>query len=99
VAQILDITERKTAELGRAAVRAGSGALPGLSPRERQVLGLLAEGHTSAETAAALGIGEETVQTHVRRAMTKLSARTRTQAVAIALRHGLLDEPSAAAAA
>jgi DNA-binding CsgD family transcriptional regulator len=73
--------------------------VPGLSPRERQVLGLLAEGHTSAETAAALGIGEETVQTHVRRAMTKLSARTRTQAVAIALRHGLLDEPSAAAAA
>jgi PAS domain S-box-containing protein len=98
VAQILDITDRKAVELGKAAASAGPG-VPGLSPRERQVLGLLAEGHTSAETAAALGIGEETVQTHVRRAMTKLSARTRTQAVAIALRHGLLDEPSAAAAA
>ena len=98
VAQILDITDRKAVELGKAAASAGPGA-PRLSPRERQVLGLLAEGHTSAETAAALGIGEETVQTHVRRAMTKLSARTRTQAVAIALRLGLLDEPSAAAAA
>ena len=98
VAQVLDITERMRAELGKAPVGAGLTAAPSLSPRERQVLGLLAEGQTSAETAASLGIGEQTVQTHVRRAMAKLSARTRTEAVATALRLGLLDEPSAAAA-
>jgi PAS domain S-box-containing protein len=93
VAQVLDITDRKQAELSRVVASPRPSGLPALSPRERQVLTLLADGQTSAETAAALGIGEETVQTHVRRAMTKLSARTRTQAVAIALRYGLLEEP------
>ena len=98
VAQVLDITERMRAGLGKAAPGAGLTTVPGLSPRERQILGLLAEGQTSVEAAASLGIGEETVQTHVRRAMAKLKARTRTEAVATALRLGLLDEPSAAAA-
>ena len=59
------------------------------------MLGLLAGGQTSAEAAATLGIGEETVQTHVRRAMAKLSARTRTEAVATSLRLGLLDGAAA----
>jgi PAS domain S-box-containing protein len=99
VAQVLDISDRKHVELGGPVVTPKPTDLPALSPRERQVLALLAEGQTSAETAATLGIGEETVQTHVRRAMTKLAARTRTQAVAIALRHGLLDGPPASAAA
>jgi DNA-binding CsgD family transcriptional regulator len=66
-----------------------------LSPREREVLTLLAAGDTSAEVARRLGIGEETVQTHVRRSMAKLSARTRTEAVAIALRAGWLHHASA----
>ncbi len=98
VAQVLDINERMRVELGKEPAGIGLTTVPGLSPRERQVLGLLAEGQTSAETAVSLGIGEETVQTHVRRAMAKLSARTRTGAVATALRLGLLDEPSATAA-
>jgi PAS domain S-box-containing protein len=97
VAQALDITDRKRVELGSVS---GVRRVPGgsLSPRERQVLGLLSEGQTSAETAASLGIGEETVQTHVRRAMAKLSARTRTEAVATALRIGELDGREAVAA-
>jgi DNA-binding CsgD family transcriptional regulator len=99
VAQILDISDRKQAELSHVTQSQTPPEMPALSPRERQVLALLAEGQTSAETAATLGIGEETVQTHVRRAMTKLSARTRTQAVAIALRYGLLDDSSAPAVA
>ena len=98
VAQVLDITERTRAEPERAPAGADSTTVPGLSPRERQVLGLLAEGHTSAETAAYLGIGEQTVQTHVRRTMAKLSARTRTEAVATALRLRLLGDRDAAAA-
>ena len=98
VAQVLDITERKLAELDATVVGARLATIGALSPRERQVLGLLSEGHTSAEAAASLGIGEETVQTHVRRAMAKLSARTRTEAVATALRLGLLEGPSAVAA-
>jgi PAS domain S-box-containing protein len=98
VAQVLDVTERKRSELGSAAVGARKGVVGSLSPRERQVLGLLADGKTSAEAAASLSIGEETVQTHVRRSMAKLSARTRTEAVATALRLGLLDGPAAFAA-
>lgn len=98
VVQVLDITERKLAELDASVVGARLATIGTLSPRERQVLGLLSEGHTSADAAASLGIGEETVQTHVRRAMAKLSARTRTEAVATALRLGLLGGPSAAVA-
>jgi PAS domain S-box-containing protein len=99
VAQILDITDQKRAEVERAAgssprVDHDRSSTP-LSPREREVLTLLAAGDTSAEVAARLGIGEETVQTHVRRSMAKLSARTRTEAVAIALRAGWLDHASA----
>ena len=56
------------------------------------MLGLLAEGSTSAEASKQLAISAETVQTHVRRAMGKLGARSRTQAVAAALRLGLLHD-------
>lgn len=67
-----------------------SGRCP-LTAREREVLALLAGGETSAAAAERLGIGDETVQTHVRRAMRKLPARTRTEAVAIALSAGWLE--------
>src|SRR4029077_17281106 len=56
--------------------------LPVLTPREREVLELLAEGMTNDGAAAALLISPETVQTHVRKAMAKLDADTRTEAVA-----------------
>ncbi|CAB4931620.1 unannotated protein [freshwater metagenome] len=59
-----------------------------LSPRERQVLQLLAEGLTSGQLAEALGISEETVKTHVTNAKRKLGAHTRAQAIALALRDG-----------
>lgn len=57
-----------------------------LSRRERQILDLLAAGHTGEEVAQALVISPETVRTHIRNAMEKLQARTRTHAVALALR-------------
>jgi PAS domain S-box-containing protein len=56
-----------------------------LTPREREILGLVALGDTSAEIAAQLVISTETVRTHVSNAMAKTGARTRAQLVAIAL--------------
>lgn len=52
-----------------------------LSPREKEVLGLLAEGCLYKEIAEKLGIGHETVRTHVQRIYQKLQVRTRTEAV------------------
>lgn len=52
-----------------------------LSPREREVLKCVAQGLTNARIATELGIGAGTVRTHLRVAMRKLGARTRTEAV------------------
>ena len=62
-----------------------------LTPRERQVLSLVATGGTNEKVAQALGISTETVQSHVRNAMGKLGAETRTEAVATAIRRSLID--------
>jgi DNA-binding NarL/FixJ family response regulator len=59
-----------------------------LSPREREVLDLLAQGLNGEEVAVRLVLSPETVRTHVRNAMEKLEAHTRVHAVAIALRQG-----------
>src|SRR5215210_6228265 len=61
-----------------------------LTQRERDVLRLLADGNSNEEIGKALFISPETVRTHVRKAMTKLDADTRTQAVATALRMSLI---------
>jgi PAS domain S-box-containing protein len=61
-----------------------------LTGRERQVLELVANGMTNDRAAEKLGISAETVQSHVRNAMAKLEADTRTQAVATALRQSLI---------
>jgi DNA-binding CsgD family transcriptional regulator len=59
-----------------------------LSPREREVLGLVKEGHSARSIAERLNIGVETVRTHVVHARKKLDARTRAEAVARALETG-----------
>ena len=64
--------------------------LPALTQRERDVLRLLADGHSNEEIGKRLFISPETVRTHVRKAMDKLNADTRTQAVATALRQSLI---------
>jgi DNA-binding NarL/FixJ family response regulator len=61
-----------------------------LTQRELDVLGLLAEGLPHEEIGRRLGIGSETVRTHLRKASHRLGATTRTQAVAKALRLGLI---------
>jgi HD-GYP domain-containing protein (c-di-GMP phosphodiesterase class II)/DNA-binding CsgD family transcriptional regulator len=62
-----------------------------LSPRERDVLTLLASGATSEDAATALGLSRETVRTHVRNAISRLGAHTRTHAVALALDSGQIS--------
>jgi DNA-binding NarL/FixJ family response regulator len=63
---------------------------PSLSPREREVLRLVSEGKKNEEIGKQLFISSDTVRTHLRRAITKLGASNRTQAVAIALRRSLI---------
>jgi DNA-binding NarL/FixJ family response regulator len=63
---------------------------PALTQREREVLALLADGLSHQQIGKKLSISSETVRTHVRKACERLGARTRTQAVATALRRGLL---------
>lgn len=62
-----------------------------LTPRERDVLALVADGRSYQEIAEALSISVSTVQQHVTRAVGRLAASTRTQAVAMALRRFLID--------
>lgn len=66
-----------------------SPALRSLSPREREVLGLMAAGHTNTEIAETLVVSLATVKTHVRSILAKLDARDRVQAVLLAHRHGV----------
>jgi DNA-binding NarL/FixJ family response regulator len=62
-----------------------------LTARERQALGLLADGASTAEVAARLGVAVNTARNHVQRVLEKLGARSKLEAVAIARREGLLD--------
>ena len=69
---------------------AESERMPQLTKREREVLRLLADGLTNEEIGKRLFLSPETVRTHVQKAMRRLEADTRTQAVALALRQSLI---------
>ena len=62
-----------------------------LSPRELEVLGLVAKGHANKEIAARLAITEETVKSHITKILSKLAANDRTHAVTIGLKRGIID--------
>jgi len=62
-----------------------------LTVRQREILQMLADGMQTEAVARELGLSTETVRTHTKRILAKLHADTRTQAVAIAIRNGLLN--------
>lgn len=69
----------------------GASSRPTLTPRETEVLAHVADGLSHQEIGNQLSISPETVRTHVRKACERLNARTRTHAVATALRLGLFQ--------
>jgi DNA-binding CsgD family transcriptional regulator len=90
-------SESKPVEL--CAIDGGDGSPPRrrpakkLSGKERAVLAGLARGHTTEQIADGLFVSPHTVRTHVKNGMRKLGARTRAQAVAIALSEGAIEAP------
>jgi DNA-binding NarL/FixJ family response regulator len=86
------VTRRLITEFARQRPRPArpSPSLASLTPRETEVLRLIAEGLSNTEIAARLGVSEETVKTHVSRVLSKLCLRDRTQAVVAAYESGLV---------
>jgi DNA-binding NarL/FixJ family response regulator len=87
------VTRRLISEFARLRPRSATqpaAALATLTPRETQVLRLVAEGLSNPEIAAQLVVTEETIKTHVSRVLSKLGLRDRTQAVVTAYESGLV---------
>jgi DNA-binding NarL/FixJ family response regulator len=85
------ITRRLVERFAPRTAGAGGTDLAVLTPRELEVLGLVARGLSNAELAAALTLSEATVKTHVARILAKLQLRDRVQAVVLAYETGLVS--------
>jgi DNA-binding CsgD family transcriptional regulator len=100
LAEVEALARRARIDLGPAAGGdGGAGDSPavrvGLTPRELEVLRLVAAGHTNREIGAELFISEKTASVHLSRILTKLGARGRVEAAGLAHRLGLLDDAAA----
>jgi RNA polymerase sigma factor (sigma-70 family) len=69
----------------------GEGATDELSPREQEVVKLIAEAHTNREIAEILHLSEKTVESHRARVLQKLGMRDRVELVRYAIRRGLVE--------
>lgn len=100
----LDALEAAVRDVAVGTVVVDPGLLPGvfgqlsgrtsgaaLTARERETLGLLAEGASTEEIGTRLGVSRNTTRNHVQRVLEKLGARSKLEAVALARREGLLD--------
>lgn len=74
-----------------------AGRRPTLTPRQREILLLLAAGRTTRQMAELLGLSRETVRNHVRALLAQLGANSRLEAVLLAHRDGVLDLPERSA--
>ncbi len=90
-----EVTSRRLRALARDRERRWRSALLAeqLTPREMEVLEHLVYGQNNTQIGTYLGISPETVQTHVRNLMSKLSASSRLEAVSLALQHELVAPP------
>jgi len=84
----------RTGRLIRRAWTSTSSLASRLTPREHDVLGLLAQGHSQREIAERLAISHKTVGTHLEHIFVKLGVRSRLQAVSLAHRYHLVDMPT-----
>jgi DNA-binding NarL/FixJ family response regulator len=90
------LTRRLIARLAPRTPRLDTDALARLTTREKQIVGLVAQGLSNTDIADELTISHATAKTHVSRAMTKLGARDRAQLVVLAYRHRLVEPPDPA---
>lgn len=78
----------------RMAHASGTSVAPDLTPRQEEVLGLLAQGLDTREIAERLGIAVETARNHIRAVLRRLGVHSRLEAVIVARNHGLVSDSS-----
>lgn len=93
IAELVDAIRRVAAGGLAFSVRPTSAGLARLSPREHDVVRLVADGRTNDEIGSALHIGSKTVETHLARLFERLGVASRTELAMRAVREGWLDVP------
>jgi DNA-binding NarL/FixJ family response regulator len=95
IAELVDAIRRVAAGGYAFAVRPRSSGRTHLTPREHEVVRLVADGRSNDEIGAALGIGAKTVETHLSRVFERFGVSSRAELAARAVREGWLDVPPA----
>ncbi len=93
IPELVDAIRRVAAGGLAFAVRPTGAGVTRLSPREYDVVRLVADGRTNDEIGASLGIGSKTVETHLARLFERLGVASRTELAMRAMREGILDVP------